>query len=750
MGLVNLKCLFSDGPNAETNRAHVQANLQRHLAFIDRLAAEGVEFIGFPELSLNGYHFSKNMTWLSLTGPEVQALQRKAVEKAVYISAGMAEQDADGKRWNTQFVIDPQGRIIGTHHKLYLTKEKTFTEAGTEHRVFEVKGARMGITICADGTDRKNLQALVDNGAQIIYGPHANSTGGTTAGWYRFRSAWGGPDGWIAQLKVHAALHNHAALYSPDYQPPAGKDGSTGFASGAWFIGPDGKTLGQMPSSTQKSDSREFVLVQNIPIVRRAARRGLAADKPKRPNVVFILTDDQRWDCMSIAGHPHLKTPNIDRLGKEGVYFKNAFCTTSLCSPSRASILSGLYAHSHRVLDNFTEYPNALPSFPKQLQAAGYRTAYIGKYHMGEENDEKRPGFDYFVTHKGQGKYWDTEFNVDGNRQVLKGYYTHVVTDLADKWLRGQRGGQPFLLMLGHKAPHSFYYPEPKYEHTFDQVVIKYPASAFQLEDKPKWFQARLDTWHGIYGPLFDYRKKFPDRRPEAVKDFAAMTRAYWGTIQSVDDSVGRLYQVLRDLGELDNTLFIFTTDNGLLNGEHGMVDKRTMHEPSIRVPLLVRYPGLVPAEKPRVIEQMVLTVDFAPSILDICGTEPLKKVHGQSWKRLAQGDATGWRTSWYYEYNYEKQFPYTPNVRGVRTDRYKYIRYPHGDGGPDRHLAELYDLRSDPEESRNLIKDPKHAGTVKELSAELERLMRESDALPDKMPIDEGIKSGLPDQKIR
>ncbi|HVW02792.1 MAG TPA: sulfatase/phosphatase domain-containing protein, partial [Planctomycetaceae bacterium] len=218
----------------------------------------------------------------------------------------------------------------------------------------------------------------------------------------------------------------------------------------------------------------------------------------------------------------------------------------------------------------------------------------------------------------------------------------------------------------------------------------------------------------------------------------------------SVDDSVGRLYRVLEEIGEIDNTLIIFTGDNGLLNGEHGMVDKRTMHEPSIRVPLVVRYPGLAATDKPRVVEQMVLTEDFAPSIIDICGVEPLKTTHGRSWKRLAQGDATGWRKSWFYEYNYEKQFPYTPNVRGVRTDRFKYIHYPHGDGKPDRHMAELYDLQKDPEESKNLIADPKYASTIADLKAELERLMQDTGALPDKMPLDAGIKSELPDLKIR
>ena len=266
MALVNLKSLYSDGPSAEANRKIIQANLKRHLDFIDELSAQGAEFIGFPELSLNGYRFSNTMTWLSLTGPEVKALRSKAVEKGVYVSAGLAEQDADGKKWNTQIVIDPKGEVVGKHHKIWLTKEKGFTEAGAAHNVFAVKGVKMGIAICADGTDRKNLQALVDNGARIIYGPHANTTGGTTAGWYKFRAAWGGPDGWIAQMNVHAALHNHAGLYDPAFDPPAGKDANTGWASGAWFIGPDGATLAQMPSSAQRADSKEFVLVYNVPL----------------------------------------------------------------------------------------------------------------------------------------------------------------------------------------------------------------------------------------------------------------------------------------------------------------------------------------------------------------------------------------------------------------------------------------------------------------------------------------------------
>jgi predicted amidohydrolase len=266
MALVNLKSLYTDGPDAIVNRANLDANLRRHLAFIDDLAGRGCEFIGFPELSLNGYHFSRQMAWLRLDGPEVQRLRERAAERNVYVSVGLAEEDPDGKRWNTQIVIGPDGKIIGKHHKIWLTAEKGYTEAGTEHRVFEVKGTKMGIVICADGTDRKNLQALVDAGARIIYGPHANKTGGTTAGWYRFRSAWSGPDGWIAQLRVHAALHNQPGLFDPQLQPANGNDTNTGWASGAWFLGPDGKTLAQMPSSTRREDSKEFVLIHNVPL----------------------------------------------------------------------------------------------------------------------------------------------------------------------------------------------------------------------------------------------------------------------------------------------------------------------------------------------------------------------------------------------------------------------------------------------------------------------------------------------------
>ncbi|MBM3854297.1 MAG: sulfatase [Verrucomicrobia bacterium] len=475
-----------------------------------------------------------------------------------------------------------------------------------------------------------------------------------------------------------------------------------------------------------------------------------AAPAGDRPNVLFILCDDLRPEALGCYGSAHVRTPHIDALAAGGVRFANAFCTTSLCSPSRASILTGLYAHRHGVRDNFTELPPHLPHWPARLRASGYQTAYLGKWHMGENNDEPRPGFDWFVTHKGQGKYFDTEWNINGQRrETPKGYYTHVVTDYALDWLKQRPAGRPWALLLGQKAPHSFYFPEPKYAHTFDQVEIKYPATAFQLADKPEWIRQRLHTWHGIYGPLFEWRKKFPDDRPEAVKDFAAMVRAYWGTILSVDDSVGRLVAFLKESGQFDRTLIVFMGDNGLLEGEHGMVDKRTMHEASIRLPLVARGPGLPTG---RVERGQVLALDLAPSVLDLCGAPALDRIQGRSWRPLVQGGDPGWRRAWFYEYNYEKQFPYTPNVRGIRTDEWKYIRYPHGDGSPDRHLDELYHLAADPLETRNLSRHPAHAATRTKLAADLAALLAAEGLTPDKdtMPLDQGIKTELPDQKIR
>jgi len=471
----------------------------------------------------------------------------------------------------------------------------------------------------------------------------------------------------------------------------------------------------------------------------------------RRPNVLFVLTDDQRWDAMSCVRDrffPALRTPNMDRLASEGVRFANAFCTWSLCSPSRASFLSGDYPHVHGVRDNFTDYPTArLPSWHTHLKRAGYRTAYVGKWHMGEGNDAHRPPFDFWASHAGQGHYQDTEFNVSrtidathfdvqGKRQVLKGYYTHVVTDLAADWLKTVK--PPFTLQIGHKAPHGRWYVEPKYEHVFDAVPVTKPDTASLLPSgTPDWVRRRVKTWHGIEGPLYE------------TNDYGTFVRTYHATIPSVDDSIGELLDVLRARGELDNTIIAFAGDNGFLLGEHASIDKRTAWEESIRIPLLVRFPDAIPHS--RVVDEMVLNIDLAPTILDLAGVAGVKPaMQGRSTRPLLEGKRERWRTSWYYQYDFEKEFPYTPNVRAVRTADWKYIHYPNGEGRPDTEIAELYHLANDPKEQRNLVADPASQGKLAELRAELRRLQRATGALPDRMPIDPRLSFEMPAPSIR
>jgi len=474
-----------------------------------------------------------------------------------------------------------------------------------------------------------------------------------------------------------------------------------------------------------------------IPLILSACA-GPGTAPAARPNVVVVYTDDQRWDAMGCAGNPFLKTPNMDRLAREGARFVNAFCTTSLCSPSRASMLSGLYAHAHRVLNNFTDFPASLTSYPKRLQESGYETGYIGKWHMGEASDEPRPGFDYWMSHQGQGNYYDTTFNINGKRELMKGYITTRITEKAVEWIRKPHE-KPYCLIVGHKAPHGPFVPEPKYAKVFDATEIKRPETEKDTgSGKPDWVRQRVTTWHGIDGPIY---------KACGLSGYDEFVRAYYGSLLSVDDSLGEIYEALRAAGTLDNTLIIFTTDNGFLLGEHGAIDKRAMWEESIRVPMIVRYPPLIP--KARVVNEMVLHIDLAPSILAACGAKPLENIHGRSWTDLLAATGGPWRKSFLYEYNYEKQFPYTPNVRGVRTDEWKYIRYPHGDGGADRWKAELYHLKEDPLETKNLIDDPSVRVVQQELIWELERLQRQTND-PGTMPIDEGIKQDLPSDAHR
>jgi N-acetylglucosamine-6-sulfatase len=352
-----------------------------------------------------------------------------------------------------------------------------------------------------------------------------------------------------------------------------------------------------------------------------AAALGMAAGRPasaqppahaaaaahagaKGRNIVFVLLDDLRYDGFGLE-NPFFQTPAIDALAKGGVVFERAFVTTSLCSPSRACSLSGQYAHRHGVLDNNTALPLDTPTFPLELQKAGYRTGYIGKWHMGGDSDEPRPGFDRWVSFRGQGIYLNPTFNIDGEQVKREGHVTDLITDYAEEFIR-QEDARPFCVYVGHKAVHAMFEPAERHKGSYADKTWPRPASMADTEEnyrgKPAWVRAQRDSWHGVDG-MYD-----------GQCGFDKFTRDYAETLRGVDDGVARLVEVLREKGLLESTLFVFTSDNGFQFGEHGFIDKRCMYEASIRVPLIVHCPELCEGGQRR--REMVLNIDHAPTLL--------------------------------------------------------------------------------------------------------------------------------------
>ena len=421
---------------------------------------------------------------------------------------------------------------------------------------------------------------------------------------------------------------------------------------------------------------------------------GLAQE---RPNIVFILIDDQRFDAASALGHPFLETPHLDRLIERGVLFENAFVTTSLCSPSRASILTGQYAHRHGVLDNRTRLDPSTPTFPQELQGAGYQTAFVGKWHMGGTSDAPRPGFDRWVSFPGQGSYYDQTFNIDGERVLRQGYTTDLITDYAIDFLAGREGTkQPFMLYVSHKAVHAPFRPAERHRGSYAGRRYPPPPTMANRHDnyegKPNWVEAQRRSWHGVDG-LYDN-----------TVDFQQFALDYAETMRAVDDSVGRIVGALEQQGLLERTLLVFTSDNGFQFGEHGLIDKRTMYEASIRVPLVVLAPGFERGAGGLRRPELIVNLDFAPTFLEAAGLDVPSTVQGRSFLGLIDGDradAPPWRDAFLYEYFWERSFPQTPTVLGVRTDQHKLMRF-HGVW--DRY--ELYDLMADPGERHNLVGD--------------------------------------------
>lgn len=454
-----------------------------------------------------------------------------------------------------------------------------------------------------------------------------------------------------------------------------------------------------------------------VPVPKEIVVERLPGVRPR--NVVFILADDHRYDAMGFMGHPLAVTPHLDRLAAEGAHAANALVTTSLCSPSRASILTGLYTFRHRVIDNQRPVPAGTLYFPQYLQAAGYRTGFFGKWHMGDSGDQPQPGFDRWVSFRGQGNYLPGPrnlLNVDGQRVPQKGYITEELTDYAIDWLEQQRGSdKPFFVYLSHKAVHANFTPEPRYANTLDDRPVPIPSEGKSLGggvgeelNQPRWRRDQRNSWHGVDFPY------------HSALDIAEYYRRYAETLRSVDDSVGRVMAELEAMGVADDTLVIYMGDNGFMFGEHGLIDKRVAYERSIRVPLLLRCPSLFPGGQSRT--EVVANIDIAPTVMAAMGLAQPPHMDGLNFLPLLQGETVPWREDFLYVYYWEKNYPQSPTVFALREARYKYITY-YGLWDVD----ELYDLETDPEERQNLRYDPAHAERVARMEtrlyAEMEKL---------------------------
>ncbi len=429
-----------------------------------------------------------------------------------------------------------------------------------------------------------------------------------------------------------------------------------------------------------------------------------AADR--KPNFLFIYTDDQRWDAMGVvqreqgehARFPWFKSPNMDRLAESGIRFRNAFVTLSLCAPSRAAYLTGQYNHLNGITNNHTPFPENSVTHATLLRAAGYKTAYIGKWHMGEQKGQ-RPGFDYSASFVGHGRYQNCPFEINGVSTPTNGWVDDVSTDYAIDWMKQNRD-QPFSMVVGFKSPHSprggpnlperlrsLYDGETsrKVPNSNATAIFNGPASVGS-DDKPRGLS--LNSVH------LDYLRH----------------------VNGADENLGRLLDTLDKLGLTEDTVVVYSSDNGYYLGEHGLGDKRSIYEESLRVPMLVRYPRLFP--KGQVIDEMVLNIDLAPTFLDLAGVKVSPEMQGVSWKALASGQKPdNWRKSFLAEYFFENGGGNTPTLIGLRTTNAKLVKYPGHD-----EWTEVFDVTADPYEVKNLASDPASIG---KLSAEFDAQMK-------------------------
>ncbi len=506
--------------------------------------------------------------------------------------------------------------------------------------------------------------------------------------------SWAGGDTGVVEERFGspAQAKCSAPIYHPASGTPPVQEGNSCSSVGA--------VLKAVSVSTRPAS---LLLLAAVLVIGAALPWRAQAQEPP-PNVVFILSDDHRYDFMGFhEGAPDwLDTPAMDRMAREGAHLANAFVTTSLCSPSRASILTGQYAHRHKVVDNQSEVPEGTRFFPQDLQEAGYTTAFIGKWHMGEARDDPRPGFDRWVSFEGQGVYENPRLNVDGEHVERTGYITDLLTDYAVEWLEAQQNAEePFFLYLSHKAVHAEFVPAERHRGRYAEVEIPYPASMDDTESnyrgKPQWVKEQRYGWHGV------------DYAYHGDMDFDEFYRRYVETLRALDESIGRVLDHLEESGLAENTLVIYMGDNGFMLGEHGLIDKRQAYEESIRVPMLAWAPGFIaPGSK---IEALVRNIDVAPTVLELAGASMPEEhvIDGRSFLPVLQDEPAEWGSELLYEYYWEYAFPHTPTVFALRGDRYKYIFYY---GLWDRN--EFYDLQTDPEEQHNLIGVPAYQDQIR------------------------------------
>lgn len=431
------------------------------------------------------------------------------------------------------------------------------------------------------------------------------------------------------------------------------------------------------------------------------------AQESERPNIVFVLVDDLRWDGTGATGHPFVDTQNLNELASEGIVFRNAFVTTPLCSPSRASFLTGRYARSHGVIDNgLRESLYDVTTFPELLEDAGYRTAFIGKWHMGSA-DDPWPGFTRWISFSGQGRYRREELNIDGRRVPTRGHLTDVLNEHALAFVRDAVAEpEPFLLYLSHKAVHEPFSPPTRHADIYhDEPVPCPPGCDDSLAGK------RALT-------RFVPNAQTPAPVPGRTGPSEAQIREQMSLVPSIDDGLGHVVRALRTAGVLDRTVIVFTSDNGFFHREHGLGDKRWPYEEAIRIPLIVRYPPLT--GRGGVNDELVLNIDLAPTLLELTGVSPPPGIDGRSLVPLLAGESTRWRASFLAEYFEESPFPRIPTWEAIRTERFKLIRYP----ALGREFDELYDLALDPHELRNEVTNGDYSDTVGRLEALLDSLI--------------------------